>query len=412
MGILSRIKQSIIKNFIQAPINRIDFTNLMGSYYFGSAAEMHESIFSAVNRMSNMMASLPLELFDGKYNKPTDCPEYNLLNNGFRYFSQFDWLKDVETLRNLKGNAYMMKFRDANGVVVDFGLVRPDACEPLIDLTSGELYYAISAIDNRLFQQTMYVHSSEILHFKHMRFGEVKGINPIRLLQGSLDYDQKIRQISLDQLVGNNEGFIVHFDANMSEESKKALVQQISSFYKENGGLLVEENGTTIKRIERELVDTNLINIDKVTRSRVAMVYNLPEHFLGDANSSFASLEQLNLEYVTGNLRPTLVQYEQELNRKLLTDAQRALGYHFRFNYRALLKADTATSTNYFQAAIRNGWLTQNEVRMAEGYPPVSNPEANTLLMSGDLYPIDTPISERNSKGGEKQSESAGQNTN
>ncbi|MED1205840.1 phage portal protein [Heyndrickxia acidicola] len=410
MSMWSKMKQRIFKNFIKSPVNRLDFTNLQGSYFFGSAAEMHESIFSAVNKMSNMLASLPIELYDGNYNKPTDCPEYNLLSNGFRYFTQFDWLKDVETMRNLTGNAYMMKFRNVNGQVVDWGVIRSDACEPLIDLNSGELWYSISAVDNRLFQQTMYVHCSEILHFKHMRFNGVKGINPIKLLQGTLDYDQQIRKISLDQLIGNNEGFIVNFETQMDDDAKKALVQNIASFYKENGGILIEENGTTIKRIERELVDTNLINVDKVTRSKVAMVYNLPEHFLGDANSNYASLEQLNLEFLTGNLRPTLTQYEQELSRKCLTDAQRAKGYHFRVNYRSLLKADLATSTAYYQAAIRNGWMTQNEVRMLEGNTPFPSPIANTLLMSGDLYPIDTPIADR--KGGEKQSESTTQNTN
>jgi HK97 family phage portal protein len=384
-----------------APKSGIHFFNLQGGFSFNSAAEMHESIFSAVNRMSNMLASLPLTLYDKDYNQPTDCQEFNLLNNGFRYFSKFDWLKDVDVLRCLTGNGYMMKFRDLNGKVIDYGMVRPNCCEPLIDLESGELYYAISAVDNRLMQQTMYVHSSEILHFKSMRFSGIKGINPIHLLQNSLDYDQKVRQISLDQLVGNNEGFIVHFDASMDEDAKTALVQQIASFYKENGGLLIEENGTTIKRIERELVDTNLINVDKVTRSRVAMVYNLPEHFLGDTQSSFASLEQLNLEFVTGNLMPTIVQYEQELNRKLLTDAQRKKGYHFKFDVRHLLRADTATRTLYYQAAIRNAWMFPNDVRVAEGLPPSIDPNANKLWISGDLYPIDTPIGER--KGGENK---------
>lgn len=379
--------------------NGLHFYNLQGGFGFTSAAAMHESIYSAVNRMSNMIATLPLTLYDGEYNQPTDCPEYNLLNNGFRYFSKFDWLKDIDVLRCLTGNGYMMKFRDFNGKVVDFGLVRPECCEPLIDLDTGELWYAVTAVDNRLMQQTMYVHCSEILHFKNMRFGGIAGMNPITLLQSSLDFDQKVREISLGQLVGNNEGFIVHFDTNMDEDAKTALVKQIADFYKENGGLLIEENGTTITRIERELVDTNLIDIDKVTRSRVAMVYNLPEHFLGDTPSSFASLEQLNLEYVTGNLIPIITQYEEELNRKLLTDEQRQKGYKFKFDVRGLLRADTATRTAYYMAGIRSMWLSPNDVRILEGLPPSQEPNANKLWGSGDLYPIDHPISER--KGGD-----------
>lgn len=406
MGFWSNFKQRI-GNFFNGTslynnaVSSINFSNIAGGFYFGSAAELNESIYSAVNRMANTIATLPIKLYDEDYNEPTDCSAYNVLKDGFRYFTKFDFIKDIETLRNLQGNAYVQKFYDVNGKVVGYGLVRPKACEPLIDLTSGELYYAVSAIDNRLFQQTMYVHSSDMLHFKHLRFGGVNGINPIDVLQNTLDYDQQVRQVSLNQLVGTNEGFIVKFEANMEEEAKQALIKQIANFYKENGGLLIEENGVTITRMERTLVDPNLINVDKVTRSRVAMVFNLPEHFLGDASSSFASLEQLNLEYLTSNLQPIIAHYEEELNFKLLTPAQKALGYHFEFDVSALLKADTETRANYYQMAIRNGWMNQNEVRKKEGLPPDPSENANKLWLSGDLYPIDTPVADR--KGGEKQ---------
>ena len=166
------------------------------------------------------------------------------------------------------------------------------------------------SIDKAPNQQTMYVHYSEMLHFKHARFGQVMGMNPIDLLKNTIDYDHEVRKISMNQLNGTNEGLIVRFDGSLDEEQKEAHIKAIAGFYRDNGGLLVEESGITITRVERQVVDPKLIDIDKVTRSRVAMVYNVPEHFLGDNTSSFSSLEQLNLEFVTNNLLPTLKQYE------------------------------------------------------------------------------------------------------
>jgi hypothetical protein len=76
-----------IKSFLTiAPKSGIHFFNLQGGFSFNSAAEMHESIFSAVNRMSNMLASLPLTLYDKDYNQPTDCQEFNLLTMDFVIF--------------------------------------------------------------------------------------------------------------------------------------------------------------------------------------------------------------------------------------------------------------------------------------------------------------------------------------
>jgi len=379
----------------------IHFVNLLGDQHYRTVAEMHESIFSAVNRMSNMIGSLPFTLYDGQYQEPTDCSGYNLIKYGFRYFTQFSFFKDADVLRHLTGNGRYQIFRDYNGKIVDFGLIRPGCSEPLIDLDTGELFYAVTAVDNRLLQQTLYVHCSDILDFGYMRYGRTRSINPIDVLKGSLDYDNQIRKISLSQLFGTNEGIIVHYDGNMQEAEKKAVVDSVANFYKNNGGLLIEENGSQIKRFERTLVDTKMIDVDKVTRSRVAMVFNLPEHFLGDTGSSFATLEQLNLEYVTGKLVPDLTQIEQELNRKLLTDAQRRKGYHFKFDTRGLLRADTATRGAFYQIGIRNMLFRPNEIRAWEGLPPDPDPNANKLWCSGDLYPIDTPLADRKAlKGG------------
>ncbi|MEH2977108.1 phage portal protein [Bacillus amyloliquefaciens] len=398
-----------LKEIFKRFFNRVTFQKPVTHHmsfqgdYFSSASDMNEAIFSAVSRLGNTFASLPLKLFDDNFQQPSDCAGFNLLRDGPRYFTRFDFFRDIETIRNLKGNAFVQLFRNVNGQIVDMALVKPGCCEPVLDITSGELYYAVSSVDNAPNQQTMYVHYSEMLHFKHARFGQVMGMNPIDLLKNTIDYDHEVRKISMNQLNGTNEGLIVRFDGNLDEEQKEAHIKAIAGFYRDNGGLLVEESGITITRIERQVVDPKLIDIDKVTRSRVAMVYNVPEHFLGDNTSSFSSLEQLNLEFVTNNLLPTLKQYEEELNKKVLTPDQKQRGYHFTFVVNSLLRGDTQTRQNYYQAAVRNSWMRPNEVRLEEGQPPDPDPNANKLWISGDLYPIETPVSER--KGGESKNE-------
>lgn len=375
------------------------------SDWFNSQPEMYETIFGVVSRLSNTLASLPLHLYDKEYNEPTDCAAYNLMQLGPRYFNQFDLKRDWEALRNIDGNSYTHLIRDRNGNVIDMKLIKPKCCALYIDTNSGTLYYAVSAEDDNSAIQTLYVPYTDILHFKHMRYGSATGIGPVSLLSDTLNYDTQVRKISLSQLNGTNEGFIVKMAARLSEEEEKAQINHIAQFYKDNGGLLVQQAGVEITRIERQLVDTNLLNIDQVTRSRVAMVFGVPLHFLGVANSSYNSLEQLNMEFVTGNLMSTVTQYEEELNKKLLTPAQRDAGYHFEFDMNGLLRGDTATRTAYYQAAIRCSILKPNEIRLAEGYPPVDDPNADRLWISGDLYPIDTPIADRKAvapaKGGE-----------
>ena len=54
----------------------------------------------------------------------------------------------------------------------------------------------------------------------------------------------------------------------------------------------------------------------------------------------------------------------------------------------------------YFKA-VRSGYYTINEIRELEDLPPVEN--GDKPFISGDLYPIDTPLELRKSlKGGDK----------
>ncbi|MDT2660695.1 phage portal protein [Enterococcus hulanensis] len=356
--------------------------------YLTSKEEIAESIFSVISRVSNVMASLPLKMIDNDYQQPNDCTAFNLLSDGPRYFTRFDFFRDIEALRNYQGNAYVQVFKNTNGQIIDMALIKPGACYPIIDSDTGELYYQVTAKDNKNYSNILYVHYMEMLHFKHTRFGGIEGTDPTKVLTNTLNFDREVRRISLTQLNGTNEGLKVKFAANMDEDGKEAVIKNIAKFYKENGGLLVEENGVEIERLTRELVDSKLLDTDKISRSRVATVYTVPEHFVGGGQSSYSSQEQLNMEFLTYNLVPTVNQYEEELNKKTLTPQDKKKGYRYKFNVSSLLRADTQSRGNFYQIMRRNGAYTANDVLRYEDMVPSNEEGMNDHHISGDLYPI------------------------
>ena len=91
-------------------------------------------------------------------------------------------------------------------------------------------------------------------------------------------------------------------------------------------------------------------------------------------------------EFLQLTIMPIVAQWEQELNRKLLTPGEFRAGYRFRFDVDALARADTATMAEKFQKAIRGGWMRPNEVRLREGLPPDDN--GGELMASRDLLPL------------------------
>lgn len=382
---ISNFFRSKPKNEIQ-PSMALNDPNLVD--YLTSKEEISESIFAVISRCSNVFASLPLKMIDDKFEQPTDSSAFNLLNEGPRYFTKFDFFRDIETLRNYQGNAYVQLFKNVNGQIIDMALIKPGACVPVIDRDSGELYYKVTATDNKNYSKEMYVHYMEMLHFKHPRVGGVEGIDPIKILTNTLDYDREVRKISLKQLNGTNEGLKVRFESSMDDEDKAAVVKNIAAFYRDNGGLLVEETGTSIERLQRDLVDSKLLDTDKISRSRIAMVYTVPEHFVGNSQTSYSSQEQLNMEYLTYNLVPTVAQYETELNKKTLSRNEKKKGYRYKFNVSSLLRADTQSRGSFYQIMRRNGAYTANDILRYEDMSPSNESGMDEHHISGDLYPI------------------------
>ncbi len=86
-----------------------------------------------------------------------------------------------------------------------------------------------------------------------------------------------------------------------------------------------------------------------------------------------------------------MTQYEEELNKKTLTPANKKKGYRYKFNVAGLLRADTQTRGNFYQIMRRNSSYSGNDIRRYEDLPPSELPEMEEYYISGDLYPITMP---------------------
>ncbi len=143
-------------------------------------------------------------------------------------------------------------------------------------------------------------------------------------------------------------------------------------------------------------MDSKLFEVEKITRSKVAMVYNLPPHLLGDySDISFSSQEQQMLEFLTFTMLPIVTAYEQELDRKLLSKDERRKGYHFKFDMQAILRADAATQAEVDYKAVRSAWKTPDEIRAERNLPPAPGGTGKKLLISQDMATLEYTVNEK-----------------
>ncbi|MGG4086194.1 phage portal protein [Bacillus licheniformis] len=383
---------SNVRNFFRKPSDvkaetRRDLTHwfipratILGNYGEHTLVD-NETVFSAVSRLSNTMSSLPIKAY--KNYQPIESQASELLTyapNHNMTSGQFIGL--LETHRAVYGNAYAIKRYGMRYEVVGLEVLDPSRVRPVIEETTRELWYEILGDNGNYF-----VHNMDMIHVKYTSVDGLKGISPLKVLRNALDFDRDVRLFSLEQMDGAKISFILELANQLDDTRKEKMLENFKSFYKDNGGLLIQEPGVKIRELKKEFIDTKAFEVEKVTRSRVAQAFNIPLYMLGETQGSVSNMEQLYIDYVQGTLMPIATQYEKEFNRKLLTEKERKSGYYFKFSMNALLRGDMQTRGNFYQQGIRSGWFKPNEVRAWEDLPPEEG--GDTLYLSKDLFPID-----------------------
>lgn len=344
----------------------------------------HEAIYAAVTRIANTVASIPVHVYKGRERQDTHPLEKLLNLSPNPSMSAYIFKQTMEAFRNTEGMAYALIIRDGLGEITRLDVLDPTRVRPLIERDSREIWYDIT-LEGKTYPIPGYM----VLALKHMSANGISGIRPLDVLRGSLDYDAEVKEISLNQLDGINHGVMLEVPGQALDETRKAqIVADFLDAYESSGQrVLVLEGGIKATTFNQSPVDAQLMDVERITRNRVATVYNLPPHMLGDySDTSFSTAEQQMQEFLQLTIIPIVQQWEDELNRKLLSDADYKAGYRFRFDTDSLIRADMVAMANKYQMAIRGGWMRMNEVREREGLPP--DPNGDELMCARDVIPL------------------------
>lgn len=397
MNLIQRVKQKVYNVYAKWKGPGFDFTPLRGKTFFGidnSTLATNETIFSVITRLSNSMASLPIKLYQN-YDVVNNQVADVLINEPNPNITSFEFMRSLESSRNETGNGYAIIERDIRNKPSRLTIIDSNYISPVIEQSTRELWYEVMGEDDKRY----FFHNADVIHVKHITgTGGLKGINPIKVLSNANEFDKAVREFSLKEMQGAQNSFILKYGANVDAEKRQRVIDDFKRFYQDNGGILFQEPGVEIDSLERTYVAADTLAAERITKSRVANVYNMPVTMLNDTEGqSYSSNEQLMIMFVQLTLMPIVRQYEQEFNKKLLTPSDRTGGFYFKFNEKALLRADTSTQMEAYMKGIRSGIYKQDEVRQWEDLPPVGG-NASKLWVSGDLYPIDMDPSERKTR--------------
>src|SRR5699024_2251256 len=180
------------------------------------------------------------------------------------------------------------------------------------------------------------------------------------------------------------------------------LKQAFNTLYsgtKNIGKTMILENGLKYNRISLDPTTLKLSDNKKAVLSDISRVFNIPESMINSTANKYNSLEQNNMWFLQFTLMPLIVNFEQALNKSLLTKQERMKGYNFKFNINELSRPTVKDRNDAVMTKFNNGLISNFEAKKAVGEHIEEDENEYYKMSTGSvmLYPESNTIVNPNS---------------
>lgn len=270
------------------------------------------------------------------------------------------------------GNSYTEIVWDDWGGVASLIPRHPALVDPYRS-PDGELRYTIHADYDGGRDRDL--DRSQVIHVPGFGFNGIVGLSPLRWLAGSIGISIAQEQ-TVAAFFGNKAkpGLVLTTTGQLSDEEFSRLRREIDTQYQNDAAFraLLLENGVTATDISIPMNEVQMLESREFQGEEIACRgFRLPPHVVGFLRrSTFNNVEQQDLYFEKHTMRPWLIRFEQEYNRKLFPRHQWGR-FYVKHNADALLRADLKTRYEAHKSAILTGWKSRNEVRQLEDMNPL-----------------------------------------
>lgn len=334
------------------------------------------AVYSCIHRLSSSIAQMPLHVL----RKQNDTIEVgddlsaSLLISGEpnSWQTSYDWREMSQQVALSGGNGLSWIKRDRRtGEPIELKPLKTDQMMEPQKGASG-WYYPIFDDETDRWQA---LSPADVIHIKSFTNRIRWGISPLRYHAETIGLGLAAQAYG-SQFFGNGgrpSGVIFDGTTNPTEAHRDNLRKawKNGGVGKGGGRTAILHGQLTYTPITISPEEAQFLETRKFTRSEIAGIYNVPAHMINDLDkATFSNISEQALHYVRHSLMPWIVRWEQELNRKLFTSAQRKAGYYVKFNLAGLLRGTAKERAEFYHYGITDGWLNRNEVRLFEDLNP------------------------------------------
>ena len=343
--------------------------------------------WGCVSFWAGNIASLPIAVLRGGDGgvgvEDRAHPLYRLLHDSPNADqSAFEFWEFMVASVELRGNAYAEQVRGGDGRLIALVPVVPDLVR-VTRASTGELAYRWrDASGQRELGQR------DVLHIRGFGGGPLGGVSPLAICRQAFGAAAAVdRAASTVFANGVRPSGVLSVDKMLNAEQRSELEQLLQEKFVgalHAGRPMLLDNGLKWEQLSIDPQDAEMLESRRFSVEEVCRIFEVDPHLVGQTlgNTTLgSSIESQTNSVMKFKMRKRLKRIEGAVWKQLLTPPEQAAGLAVKFNVEAFLRADSVGRSDYYEKALRSGWMTINEVRAKEGLPPVAGGDVPRMQM-------------------------------
>jgi HK97 family phage portal protein len=358
--------------------DNIEYGSMAGTPMNSDTAFSVNAIYAAISLISDTISTLPLDAYVDENGsslpyrpRPSwiDQPDIDIPRAAF--YSQ------VITSLLLDGSSFIRVYQNPRGEVVNLVVLNPLTVE-IKRNGLGRLLYEVQGEDQPL-------NSEQVIYIPDvLRPGTIRGVSRVKELKNNFGLALALENWA-SQYFGNgvSTSGVIEFPGNLTQaqadDLRGSFETRHGGGWRRNGRTGILSGGATFKNTLIDPQTSTLIESRRMAVEDICRAFTIPPNLMGlPGTSSYASVEQNNLAWVTHGLRPIVTKIEAALS-PLLSKYQGGKTAFLRFNLNGLLRADITARMSAYSTGLQSGFLTINDVRSLEDLRPIADSAADTV---------------------------------
>lgn len=352
------------------------------------------AVYACIYILSSSIAQLPLNVMrrhGRSIDVATDHPAYWLLHDEpNEWQTSYKWRETMQAHVLGWGNGYTEVLRYKNGDLLELRRHCPWNVDLVRRGAGGRwLYSAVNEDDAGVAA----ISPEDMIHVRAIGSQGRKGMSLIRQHAETIGLGLAAQRYGKDFFDGGGRptGLVTvknTLDSNSWERLKGVWARAVSALRQSDNKTLMLPADLDYKSITIAPEDAQFLETRKLNRSEVAGIFNVPAHMINDLEkATFSNISEQAVGFVRHTVMPWVLNWEQEINRRVFTRAERAAGYYAKFNLGGLLRGTPKERAEIYHYGITDGWMNRNEARALEDLNPVDG--LDDMLVSVNAQPAD-----------------------